>query len=151
MIFSPLVLILVKQSVNEPWLTKAVIPFHRIVIVQAISWPERSSPKFPTNLMYFRCAAMMSKFNKRLRSNFYFLIHIFVLFSYFKFTSTTDLFMCRRKQIISYFVIILCLFRSFNVYANFHWNSSDRKGNICFGLVISKQRLYKFGCKILLL
>lgn len=47
---------------------------------------------------------------------------------------TTDFFVYRQKQIINCFVILfwsmICL-SLFNVYANFHLNSSIRKGNIC--------------------
>lgn len=47
---------------------------------------------------------------------------------------TTDFFVYRQKQIINFFVILFCsmiCLSLFNVYANFHLNSSIRKGNIC--------------------
>lgn len=39
----------------------------------------------PTNLMYFRCATFMSKFNK---ACFYCSVHIFELYSHFKLTTS---------------------------------------------------------------
>lgn len=62
-IFSPLVLIIVNQSVKKDDKLKSFIPCHRVVFVQATGGPEKVFSEISTKLTNFCYAALTSKFN----------------------------------------------------------------------------------------
>lgn len=85
LIFSPSVLILVnKQSVNNPQLTEAFGPFASYSFyLSNFGAIKGLLPRFPQFFLFIRCAVLMSELNKRSHINFYCLENIFVLSSCF--------------------------------------------------------------------